>query len=227
MATGRSKKPKPPKIQEGKKITLGLKTLVVTSLGFMGVLVWVFILGVLVGRGDVYRVLHNWGLLKAELVNPNQLPPVASVSAPLNGAMVPANQSGTLSPAPSEKPAPLASSTPKSPQAKATTQPPKKEAPKKPVAQKFIFQNSVDHTPTKQVKVQKSKAIQKAKAVPAGTKPSSTGSQPRVVTKAKSNVTQAVKTAKQPETAKQRSSTTPRIIKATIAPDPAGGASSR
>jgi len=227
MATAKSKKPKATKVQEGRKITLGLKSLLFTIVGFVVVMVWVFVLGVLVGRGDVSRWLQTLGFLKAELVDTNQLPPAASVSAPLTGGMVPTGQVETLSPAPAAKPAPLAASVPEQPKEKSATQNTKKEGLQKPVVKKFPFQNSLDFTPTKQVNVQKSKTVQKAKAVQPGTKPSPSGTQPRVVTKAKPDAAKPAKTAKQPEPPKKRSSVTPRIIKATIAPAPAGEANSQ
>ena len=48
----------------GWQIRVGLREIVVTSFGLIGVVVMSFSLGVLAGRGEIYRVLQNWGLVK-------------------------------------------------------------------------------------------------------------------------------------------------------------------
>lgn len=73
--------------RKGKKskwqITLGLKELIFAGIGLAGLIMLSFALGTLAGRGDIYRVLHNWGLLGPEAGNVIQAWPAASnVSAP-------------------------------------------------------------------------------------------------------------------------------------------------
>jgi hypothetical protein len=60
MAEGRGRKAK-----KGTdwKVNLGLKELIFSGLGVAGLVMMSFALGTLAGRGDIYRVLHNWGLL--------------------------------------------------------------------------------------------------------------------------------------------------------------------
>ena len=45
------------------KLRLGAKELVFGGLGVAGLVMMSFALGTLAGRGDIYRVLNNWGLL--------------------------------------------------------------------------------------------------------------------------------------------------------------------
>jgi hypothetical protein len=45
------------------KLQLGIKELIFGGLGVAGLVMMSFALGTLAGRGDIYRVLHNWGLL--------------------------------------------------------------------------------------------------------------------------------------------------------------------
>ncbi len=45
------------------QLKLGIKELIFAALGVAGLAMMSFALGTLAGRGDIYRVLHNWGLL--------------------------------------------------------------------------------------------------------------------------------------------------------------------
>lgn len=48
------------------QLTLGIKELIFTALGVAGLAMMSFALGTLAGRGDIYRVLNNWGLLSPD-----------------------------------------------------------------------------------------------------------------------------------------------------------------
>jgi len=48
------------------QLNLGIKELIFTVLGVAGLAMMSFALGTLAGRGDIYRVLNNWGLLSSE-----------------------------------------------------------------------------------------------------------------------------------------------------------------
>ena len=211
MATARSKKPQPPKAKEGRKITLGLKQALVTGLGFLMVLIWVFILGVLVGRGDLYRWLHNLGFLRAELMNPKQLPPSV-----INGAMVPAGQSEQPDAFSASKPAPMATSVSNQIKPNRTAAPAKKGAAKESTAKAFPFQNSLDFSPSKPGKAKKARPVHKGKAVPSDKKPTAASSKARVVTRSKLDTPTTAKTAKKPQTVNKPSRVTPRTSKAAI-----------
>ncbi|MFP3868768.1 MAG: hypothetical protein ACLFUU_11510 [Desulfobacteraceae bacterium] len=191
MAATRSKKPQPPKAKEGRTITLGLKQALVTGLGFVIVLVWVFILGVLVGRGDLYRWLHNLGFHRAELTNPNQFPPPV-----INGAMVPGGQPEPATALSASKPAPLPTSVSEKAQARPTAPAAKEKPAIKLTAKKFSFQNSIDFSPSKQAK---SKTVK-----------------PRLVTRSKPEARKAIKTVKKPDTTTKRSPGASRTTKAAI-----------
>lgn len=76
MAEGRGKR--------GRKapwhVKLGLREVIFAGLGVAGLVMMGFALGTLAGRGDIYRVLHNWGVLGPEAskaVQPWSLPPVS------------------------------------------------------------------------------------------------------------------------------------------------------
>jgi hypothetical protein len=48
------------------QLKLGIKELIFTALGVAGLAMMSFALGTLAGRGDIYRVLHNWGVLSPD-----------------------------------------------------------------------------------------------------------------------------------------------------------------
>jgi hypothetical protein len=68
------------------KLQLGIKELIFGGLGIAGLVMMSFALGTLAGRGDIYRVLHNWGLLGPDNNKTGQVwyqapPPAAPVVA--------------------------------------------------------------------------------------------------------------------------------------------------
>jgi len=65
------------------QLALGLKEVIFAGLGVAGLMMMSFALGTLAGRGDIYRVLYNWGLLPPEASKVAQTwqPPVASLPA--------------------------------------------------------------------------------------------------------------------------------------------------
>src|SRR4030042_1966902 len=120
MPEGRGKKIKKPRWQ----MVLGLKQVLCGALGLAWMMVIIFILGVLAGRGDIYRWLSGWGLV--------------TVEAPRVGQWVP----------PAE--APPAKKTKKG--ASLREQKAKEEELqrlRREVAQKLKFQNSFDSSPSK------------------------------------------------------------------------------
>jgi hypothetical protein len=52
--------------KSGWQLVLGLKEVFFAGIGVAGLMVLTFTLGTLAGRGDIYRLLHHWGLLAAE-----------------------------------------------------------------------------------------------------------------------------------------------------------------
>jgi hypothetical protein len=82
METGRGR--------SGKKawhLTLGLTEVIFAAFGMVGVLMMSFILGVLAGRGDIYRVAYSLGLLIPEAKQAAQvIPPLALQAAPTQPA---------------------------------------------------------------------------------------------------------------------------------------------
>jgi len=156
-------------------LQLGIKELIFTGLGVAGLAMMSFALGTLAGRGDIYRVLYNWGLLGPDSGRAVQIwrqtppPPPTPVAAQ---AERPPEEAAAPSPAPA-KPAPpqtrAADQTPKSPPVKGhIAMPPsppqtKKTSPKpdtqakenklekirREVASKLKFQNSLDSAATR------------------------------------------------------------------------------
>ncbi len=64
MAEGRGKKPKKARWQ----FSLGIVDVIFAGIGLVGLLAMSFALGTLAGRGDIYRVMHNWGLVEHEAI---------------------------------------------------------------------------------------------------------------------------------------------------------------
>ena len=171
MGESRGRKAKKAKWQ----LQLGIKELIFTGLGVAGLAMMSFALGTLAGRGDIYRVLHNWGLLGPDSGKAVQIwrqtppPPPTPVAAQ---AERPPEEATAPPPAPA-KPAPpqtrAADQTPKSPPVKGhIAMPPsppqtKKTSPKpdarakenklekirREVASKLKFQNSLDLAATR------------------------------------------------------------------------------
>jgi hypothetical protein len=88
MAEGRGRKAK----KAGDfKLRLGAKELVFGGLGVAGLVMMSFALGTLAGRGDIYRVLNNWGLIGPDSNRTAQVwyqapPPSPAQVVPLAGA---------------------------------------------------------------------------------------------------------------------------------------------
>jgi len=104
MEIGRGKK--------GKKawhLTLGPTEVISGAFGMLGLLILSFILGVLAGRGDIYRVAYSLGLLIPEAKQAAQvIPPLALQPAPTQSAaaLAPAAASSPAATAPSTAAAP-------------------------------------------------------------------------------------------------------------------------
>lgn len=68
------------------QLSLGFKEVIFAALGVLGLVMMSFALGTLAGRGDIYRVFYNWGLLSPEVAkNAPFLAPAAPlpVTAPV------------------------------------------------------------------------------------------------------------------------------------------------
>lgn len=161
MGESRGKRSKKTKWQ----LKLGVKELIFTALGVAGLAMMSFALGTLAGRGDIYRVLHNWGLLSSDrnavqMWGQGPAPPAAPV-APLAsrpGPQVPEPKNLTGS---SPKFPPVAGdivALPKTPSPaapKKSTKPAVKANPddlekiRRQVASKLKFQNSLDLAATR------------------------------------------------------------------------------
>jgi hypothetical protein len=172
MAESRGKKGKKGKWQ----VNLGIKEAIGGGLGVAVLLMLSFALGTLAGRGDIYRVLSNWGLVAPESVKtttgaPPALSPTPTPTAapagpqPQEAAAVPA--AAPVSPANGPQAAP---STP-TPAAKKKNDP--REAKKKnnavqkikqDVAKNLKFQNSLDPADLKAGSPDKQKSKDKTAA---------------------------------------------------------------
>jgi hypothetical protein len=84
------------------QVRMGLKELIFGGLGVAGLVMMSFALGTLAGRGDIYRVLHNWGLLSPEIGKAGQIwhQPPAPPATPVVALSSPAPQE----PPPAAKP---------------------------------------------------------------------------------------------------------------------------
>lgn len=84
MPEGRAKKAKKTRWQ----LTLGMKQVICGGLGLTWVMLIIFILGVMAGRGDIYRWFSSWGLITPEAPKiaqwspPPAPPPVAPANSP-------------------------------------------------------------------------------------------------------------------------------------------------
>jgi|GEM_PF-2367850 len=134
--------------REAFKLVLSLKHVVMTGLGLTVTLVWIFVLGVLVGKGEVGRLLTGWGLLRAAAPVRTGIPAVPPPPEAHPEAAAPAApQAATPSPDPggpavTTKPAPVASAVVPAPApektATAPTSPPKEKAAKSSKATKTV-----------------------------------------------------------------------------------------
>lgn len=166
MTEGRGKKAKKARWQ----VVLGLKQVLFGALGLAWMMIIIFVLGVLAGRGDIYRFLSSWGLVAPAPKMAQWSPPAEAPTAP-----PPAVTPGTPTPAkpaappaaPPSSPAPapvtgkIIPDTPSTPASSAKKtkkgaslreQKAKEEELQKlrqEVASKLKFQNSFDSPPTK------------------------------------------------------------------------------
>lgn len=166
MTESRGKKGKKARWQ----LQLGLKEVIFAGLGIAGLLMMSFALGTLAGRGDIYRVLHNWGLLGPEAGRavqvwpPAALPPSTPVAtpsaapapeAPAAVSSPPAPTTAARAPAPAPTQGAIATLPSQSPAKKKSTRPDHKaqenglEKMRREVAHKLKFQNSLDPAATK------------------------------------------------------------------------------
>ena len=211
--TGKKTKKKPTKkAKEGFKLVLGLKQLLISGLGLIALLGWVFILGVLVGRGDVYRWLDNLGVLKAELPGKARLLPAGSGLVPTQASMAPTGQGEKtpLTSASTSRPAPMASSAPKKSQVKRTSQPGKKKAAKKSLAKKFTFLNSPDFSHRSRAKTKKQKRHPEARST-------SSRARVRLAPQTRPDTQKTAQNKKNPVRTRKRSGRAARVRKAAIA----------
>ena len=169
MPEGRGKKTKKARWQ----MVLGLKQVICGALGLTWMMMIIFILGVLAGRGDVYRWLSGWGLITAETPKIAQWSPPAETPPPAAPAKsLPTAPATAAAPAPSTSaasPPPVTGSIAPTP-ATSTASPVKKASKKgtslrdqkakdeelrklrQEMASKLKFQNSFDTTPPKPVR---------------------------------------------------------------------------
>ncbi|MDI6853579.1 MAG: hypothetical protein QME75_08265 [Deltaproteobacteria bacterium] len=107
MSEGRGRKTRKSKWQ----LTLGVKETVFSLVGVIGLVMMSFAVGTLAGRGDIYRVLHNWGLLGPEAVKavqPWNLPQAnMSLFAPAGPPAVQQPETGPTAAAPVHPAAPV------------------------------------------------------------------------------------------------------------------------
>lgn len=163
--------------RKGKKtkwqLQVGLKELIFTGLGVAGLAMMSFALGTLAGRGDIYRLLHNWGLLGPDSgqavkiwhqpTSPSSTPVAALSNSPPQEAPAPASaKTGppqvTAAPQPppsppmkgdiAAPPSPLQDKK-KSPKTEDKAKDEKLENIRREVAGKLKFQNSMDLAATR------------------------------------------------------------------------------
>jgi hypothetical protein len=186
VETGRGKKGK----KAGWQVNLKLKDAIFAGIGVVGLMMMSFALGVLAGRGDIYRAAYSWGLLNPDSARlaqwapapgpPAVAPPTApgTATSPTGasaGAPVPAAVPPPAA-AKSKPPAPLTGSIAPLPPAAATkpkgktgssrhdlkTREEEMRRVRREVVQKLKFQNSFDTGPKPQLS--KSKDHEKAQA---------------------------------------------------------------
>jgi hypothetical protein len=160
------------KAKKAWQMQVGLKELIFTGLGVAGVVMMSFALGTLAGRGDIYRVLHNWGLLGPDSGRAGQIwyqappappPPVVALSSPASQEAPPAEKTAPhhahiAQKAPSPAPVkgtiippsnPVVQVKKKTPKQDAKAKEDKLEKIRREVASKLKFQNSLDLAATR------------------------------------------------------------------------------
>jgi hypothetical protein len=173
------------KAQKAWQMQVGIKELIFAGLGVAGMVMMSFALGTLAGRGDIYRVLRNWGLLGPDTGRAGQIwyqaPPPAPATAPVVALASPAPQQEAP---PAEKPAhhhehasqkapppaavkpmkaniiaspnPVEQAKKKSPKQAAKTKEDDLEKIRRDLAGKLKFQNSLDLATTRGASAKKS-----------------------------------------------------------------------
>ncbi len=178
MAESRGKKSKKGRWQ----LILGVKETSFALIGIIGLVMMSFAVGTLAGRGDIYRVLYNWGLLGPEATKalqpwsppqaafppiPPAAPPVTqnpgatlTTAAPVSPAM-PTPQQGSIAGPIAVPPATAAPSAKKARQNTTPRGHKSKEEElrrmREEVAKKLKFQNSLDTATFKPAKTRESK----------------------------------------------------------------------
>jgi hypothetical protein len=146
----------------GWQLNLGLKDAVFAGIGVVGLIMMSFAVGVLAGRGDIYRMAYSWGLLTPKGARVAQWTPV-----PGPGAVTPAPAPVTGSLAPVNPPAASTVTLKKKGKTRTThqdfkTQEEELQRLRRELVQKLKFQNSFDSAP--QPRSSKSKSHEKAQA---------------------------------------------------------------
>jgi hypothetical protein len=160
------------KAKKAWQMQVGIKELIFTGLGVAGLVMMSFALGTLAGRGDIYRVLHNWGVLGPDSGKAGQIwyqsppPPAAPVVAlagpapegppstePASPQAHAAHKAPTSAPVKGSIVAPPnpVQAKKKSPKQEAKAKEDKLEKIRREVASKLKFQNSLDLAATRGV----------------------------------------------------------------------------
>ena len=178
MAVSRGRKGKKGRWQ----LVLGVKEAIFTLVGIIGLVMMSFAVGTLAGRGDIYRILHNWGVLGPEAAKALQPwnPPQAAVPTLPPGSPPAAQPPGSTltTAAPVSPAAPMphhgsiagpASATPASPPEAKKSKPSATQASRQKtkdeelrrmreeVAKKLKFQNSLETATPRPAKTRESK----------------------------------------------------------------------
>jgi hypothetical protein len=175
------------------QVSVGLKELIFGGLGVAGLVMMSFALGTLAGRGDIFRVMVNWGLLSPDSGKGAQIwhqapapsaPPVVALSSPPPQEATPPAKPSQPQPQANlvDKTAPptpvkgsIAAPSPPAPDKKKTGKPDSAKAHddkldkiRQEVANKLKFQNSLDLAATRKAqagdKLKKSPESQPASA---------------------------------------------------------------
>jgi hypothetical protein len=154
----------------GWQVSAGLKDVIFLGVGVVGLMMTSFALGVLAGRGEIYRVFYQWGLLSPNAPRVHWVPTTGSPAAPLAGVAATAPGTAASPAAPvtgSIAPAPASSAASKKSKGSALGKDRKAREEelrrvRREVVRKLKFQNSLDSQPkaAKATPKQKEKAPQ-------------------------------------------------------------------
>jgi hypothetical protein len=140
----------------GWHLNLGLKDAIFAGIGVVGLMMMSFAVGVLAGRGDIYRVAYSWGLLTPNGARMAQWTPVSGspaaapqtsmaakpgLPAPVTGSLTPLNSAAA--PAAALKRKGQTGTSPRN----FKSQEKELRRLRRELVQKLKFQNSFDHTP--------------------------------------------------------------------------------